>query len=280
MEERQMQKMTYEGSFQFIEFFEANIEVFTETLLKEAVNVKDKIEEILRVGNIDLVTNAQTLAVYIIEEKDHDLHAFAEQEGMAWATNSLAISFKLEWVQAIRRTLWVFFQEYTELNSNDKNFHFFELEKQINNRVDYFLNSFFISYTKYKDSLIKAQRELVENLSVPIIPINQSVSILPLIGTIDAQRTKILEDKVLTVISEMRIQTLIIDLSGVADINPDDVYRLIQIIDGASLMGCNTVITGLRVEVVRKVTELGIELDEQLQTLGSLQQALKEYFIN
>ncbi len=274
-----MQQITYKDSFQFIEFFEANSKVFTETLLKEAVTVKDKIDEILRVGNIDLVTNAHTLVVYIIEENDQDLHTFAEQEGIAWATHSLAVSFKLEWVQAIRRTLWVFYQKYTELESNDHSFNFFEMEKQINNRVDYFLNSFFISYTKYKDSLINAQRELVENLSVPIIPINHLVSILPLIGAIDAQRIEILEEKVLTVISDMRIQTLIMDLSGVADINRDDVYRLIQIIDGASLMGCNTVITGLRKEVVRKVTDLGIQLDEKTKTLGTLQQALGEYFI-
>ncbi|MBN8209020.1 STAS domain-containing protein [Bacillus sp. NTK071] len=274
-----MKTTTYKDSSQFLEFFEANSKIFTETLLKEAVNVKDKIDEILRVGNIDLVTNAHTLVVYIIEENDQDLHVFAEQEGIAWATHSLAVSFKLEWVQAIRRTLWVFFQKYTELESNDKSFDFFEMEKQINNRVDNFLNSFFISYTKYKDSLIKAQRELVENLSVPIIPINHSVSILPLIGAIDAERTEILEDKVLTVISEMRIQTLIMDLSGVADINRDDVYRLIQIIDGASLMGCTTVITGLRKLVVMKVTELGIKLDKNIRTLGTLQQALREYFI-
>jgi rsbT co-antagonist protein RsbR len=153
------------------------------------------------------------------------------------------------------------------------------MEKQINNRVDYFLNSFFISYTKYKDSLINAQKELVKNLSVPIIPINHSVSILPLIGAIDAQRTEILEDKVLTAISDMRIQTLIMDLSGVADISADDVYRLIQIIDGASLMGCNTVITGLRKAVVRKVTDLGNMLNEKTKTLGTLQQALNEYFV-
>ncbi|TLS36280.1 STAS domain-containing protein [Pseudalkalibacillus caeni] len=247
-------------------------------LLKEAVNVKDKIEEILRIGNIDLVNNAHTLVIFIIDEKDKELQAFAEQEGIAWATHSLAISFKLEWVQAIRRTLWNFFQKYTELHSNVKSFNFFEMEKQINNRVDYFLNSFFISYTTYKDSLIKAQRELVENLSVPIIPITPTVCILPLIGAIDADRTEIIEDKMLTEISEKRIQTLIMDLSGVAEISSDHIYRMIQIIDGASLMGCKTVITGLRKEVVRKITHLGIKLDEDVKTLGTLQQALREYF--
>ncbi|WP_425467136.1 STAS domain-containing protein [Pseudalkalibacillus caeni] len=273
-----MGNFTYEESFQFKEFFEENSQIFKNMLLKEAVNVKDKIEEILRIGNIDLVNNAHTLVIFIIDEKDKELQAFAEQEGIAWATHSLAISFKLEWVQAIRRTLWNFFQKYTELHSNVKSFNFFEMEKQINNRVDYFLNSFFISYTTYKDSLIKAQRELVENLSVPIIPITPTVCILPLIGAIDADRTEIIEDKMLTEISEKRIQTLIMDLSGVAEISSDHIYRMIQIIDGASLMGCKTVITGLRKEVVRKITHLGIKLDEDVKTLGTLQQALREYF--
>lgn len=273
-----MHTITYEDTFQFREFFEANSQAFTDTLLKEAVNVKDKINEILTVGNIDLVTNAHTLVVYIIEENDQDLHDFAKQEGIAWAAHSLAISFKLEWVQAIRRTLWVFYQKYTELESNPDG-DFFEMEKQINNRVDNFLNSFFISYTEYKDSYIKAQKELVENLSVPIIPINHSVSILPLIGAIDAQRTEILEEKVLTAISEMRIHTLIMDLSGIGDIDREDIHRLIQVIDGASLMGCTTIMTGLRKMVVMRITELGIKLNEEIKTLGTLQQALRQYFI-
>src|SRR5690606_41637115 len=55
--------------------------------------------------------------------------------------------------------------------------------------------SFFISYSTYKDSLIMAHRQLVENLSVPIIPINSSVSILPLIGSVDSFRSAILDRK-------------------------------------------------------------------------------------
>lgn len=42
------------------------------------------------------------------------------------------------------------------------------------------------------------KRLLVENLSVPIIPINSSICILPLIGAVDAKRTSIIEEKVLT----------------------------------------------------------------------------------
>lgn len=40
-----------------------------------------------------------------------------------------------------------------------------------------------------------AQKELVENLSVPIIPITPTICILPLIGAVDLYRTNILEKK-------------------------------------------------------------------------------------
>lgn len=268
-----------QNSLALKDFFEENHKQFEDKLLSEAVNVKDKIDEILSIGNIDLVTNAHFLVGYIIEGKEKELQAFAKQEGIAWATHSIDLSFKLEWVQAIRRTIWVFIEKYKESNSEQAKFEFFLLEKEINTRVDSFLNTFFISYSTYKDSLLTAHRELVENLSVPIIPINTSVSILPLIGSVDSFRTNILEEKVLLEIGLSRIQTLILDLSGIADMEPEVIHHLMKIIDGSAMMGCKTVITGLRPEVVRKMIHLNLLFDHKTKTLGTLQQALKEYLV-
>lgn len=259
------------------EFLEKNSQRFEDKLLEEAVNVRDKIDEILSIGNIDLVNNAHKVVVYIVNRQEKDLKLFAKQEGIAWATHSIDLSFKLEWVQAIRRTLWDFIEQYSELTDKKIALNFFRLEKEINNQVDAFLNAFFISYSTYKDSLIKAHRRLVENLSVPIIPINASVCILPVIGSVDTFRTSILEEKVLTEIETSRIQTLIMDLSGIADMESQVIDHLTKIIDGASLMGCHTVITGLRAEVVRNMIHAGLSFNTNTKTLGTLQQALKEY---
>ncbi|WP_338787262.1 STAS domain-containing protein [Metabacillus sp. FJAT-53654] len=270
-------KFNYLATYQLKDFFENNIDNFEELLLSEAVNVKDKIDEILQIGNIDLVNNAKNLVIYIINKKEKDLQQFAKQEGIAWATHSIDLSFKLEWIQAIRRTVWYLIKEYNRLTNEQIIINFFTLEKEINNRIDDFLNSFFMSYSTYKDSLIKAHRELVENLSVPIIPINSSVCILPLIGTVDEFRTNILEEKVLTEIGVSRIQTLIIDLSGIAIMEIEVINHLLKIIDGASMMGCKSVITGLRAEVVRKMIHLGASFNKNTKTLGTLQQALHEH---
>ncbi|WP_101843534.1 STAS domain-containing protein [Halobacillus sp. Marseille-P3879] len=272
-------EFTFDSTYSLKEFFVENSEKFENTLLSEAVNVKSKISEILQIGNIDLVNNAHKLVIFIIDGKNEELKSFAKQEGIAWATHSLELSFKLEWVQAIRRTLWNFIEKYYELVTENDPEDFFQLEQEFNNSVDEFLNAFFISFSTYKDSLIKVQKELVENLSVPIIPIDPKICILPLIGSVDSHRAGIIKEKVMSEVAELRMETLIMDLSGIGKMESGILVDLMQIIDGISMMGCKTVITGMRKEIVMDITKSGIVFNSETTTLGTLQQALNEYFV-
>ncbi|WP_249599277.1 STAS domain-containing protein [Peribacillus frigoritolerans] len=262
-----------------MEFLLQNKSEFEEYLLSAAVNVRDKIEEILLIGNVDLLNNAHKLVRYIVEQNETDLIAFAEQEGVTWATHSMTLSFKLEWIQALRRTLWTFLYKFEQEKKAfiEDSKVFFDLEKIVNEKVDEFLKSFFVSYSDYKDKLILAQQNLVENLSVPIIPITSTTCVLPLIGTIDNSRIQIIEEKVLMEIGKLRIQTLILDLSGIIEIEVEMITDLMKILDGTAMMGCKAVVTGLRPEVVTKMIRSGIQLDNKAETKGTLQQALKDY---
>ena len=268
----------FETSAFIKEYFQDNRDYFEEELLSEAVNVRDKIEEILLIGNIDLLNNAHKLVVYVMDQNDEDVRAFAKQEGIAWATHSLTLTFKLEWVQAIRRTLWRLLHKFVDerhmqCNPDD----FFKLEKQINDQLDQFLNTFFICYSDYKDKLLEKQKQLVENLSVPIIPITTDMCILPLIGVLDSHRAKIIEEKVFNAIDELHIETLIIDLSGIAEMDADVIDHFLKMIDGTTMMGCKPVITGLRPEIVRHIVSMGITFEERALTSGTLQSAIKRY---
>jgi rsbT co-antagonist protein RsbR len=260
------------------DFIKTNRDEFEKKLLSEAVNVATKIHEILQKGNIDLLKNAEKLIVYIVEEQEEELIAFAEQEGIAWAEHSLTVAFKLEWIQAIRRTLWQFLNQYDQLHNNDTDREdFFQLEKKINDQVDQFLNTFFLTYTKYKDELLNSQRKLVEHLSVPIIPVSATVAVLPLIGMIDDYRMQIIEEKVLMDISRLKVQTLIMDLSGIADMEMNVIDHFQKVLNGVAMMGSKAVITGMRPELVRKMIHSGINLDQKADTRGTLQQTLKSY---
>lgn len=258
-------------------YFKENKQNFECQLLNQAVNVKEKINDILTVGDIDLINNAHKLVQYVLEGREQELRDFARKEGVAWATHALTLSFKLEWVQAIRRTIWNFIQDYNESKSHKSIEQFFDLEKEINNHFDQFLNTFFIDYSLYKDALLNSQRTLVQNLSVPIIPITSTICILPLIGSVDSFRNNIIEEKVLNEIGRLNIQILIMDLSGISDMEPEVIEHMMKTINGSTMMGCRTVITGLRTDVVRKMINLGITFDKDTKTFGTLQQALKIY---
>ena len=260
------------------DFIRDNKQNFQDKLLSEAVNVASKINDILETGNIDLLKNAQKLSLYVVEQKEDQLIAFAQQEGVAWAEHALTLAFKLEWVQAIRRTLWHFIYQYDRINNHfNSREEFYALEKRINDKIDQFLNTFLISYSKYKDELIASQRDLVEHLSVPIIPLSQSVAVLPLTGMVDTYRIQTIEEKVLTGISDLKIQTLIIDLSGIANMEMHVIDHFQKILTGISMMGCKAILTGLRADLVRTMIHSGISFEERAETKGTLQQTLKEY---
>lgn len=270
---------TYYDTKNISEYINNHREEFQKKLLSEAVNVASNIESILKEGNIDLLKNAQKLVLYVVESRSNELITFAKEEGIAWAKYSLTLAFKLEWVHAIRRALWYFIKLYDSINENVKFVDdFFELEKKVNDGIDEFLNSFFISYSQYKDELILSQRKLVEHLSVPIIPVSQAVAVLPLIGTFDSYRMDIIEEKVLTDIAKLRILTLIIDLSGISDMDEINISRFQKVLIGITLMGAKSVITGLRPELVRKMVHLGIDLTSFTETKATLQQTLNSYF--
>ncbi len=85
----------------------------------------------------------------------------------------------------------------------------------MNKLIDQFLPYFFISYSRYKDGLLEQQRKMVEKLSIPIIPINKEMSILPPTGEINDLRIAIIQDKVLLAIEGSQIKALIVDLSEI-----------------------------------------------------------------
>lgn len=269
--------LKYKGNWCIKNFIIENKKIFEQELLNEAINVRDKIEEIRYVGNINLLNNAHRLVMYIVENQTEELVAFANQEGVAWAKFSLTLAFKLEWIHAIRRTLWRFLNQYDVVTQAEvKRDAFFELEKNMNDQIDQFLTSFFISYSKYKDELLENQRKLVENLSVPIIPIKKEIRILPLIGEIDIIRIRTMQEKVLDEIGKHHIQTLIIDLSGITPMEEETTHNFKKIIEAINMMGCQTVITGLRSEIVQSFVNYGIDLKEQAVFKGTLQLALND----
>ncbi|MHA6251787.1 STAS domain-containing protein [Oceanobacillus sp. CAU 1775] len=261
-------------------FIQNNTEEFQSILLSAAGNKNAEIKRILEAGNIDLLKNAEQIAFYVLGDRREELISFAEVEGIAWAKHSLTLAFKLEWIHAIRRTLWTLLSNHRLTNIDDSTVEqFYQLEKKINDGIDEFLNSFFISYSKYKDELLMTERKLVEHLTVPIMPVTSSVVVLPLIGEFDTYRMSIIEEKIFNEISRLKIELLFIDLSGMPDIDEFIISNFEKVLVGIKMMGSKAVLTGLRPKLAKRIAALGMQEMVHIETKATLQQALREYLI-
>lgn len=109
---------------------------------------------------------------------------------------------------------------------------------------------------------------------------DRTTSILPLVGTIDELRADTIEDKIITQIGNDKIETLIIDLSGVMEMDANVVQKLINVFDGVNMMGGQPIVTGLRPEVVKMMIRSGLSFEKKAVTKGTLQQALVDHLAN
>lgn len=126
---------------------------------------------------------------------------------------------------------------------------------------------------KIQDEIIKSQQRTLDELSTPLIPINDSIVIMPLIGSMDSRRAQNVLDSLLNGIAESRSTTLILDITGVAMVDTQVANVLLRATEAVKLLGANTIITGIRPEVAQTLIHLGVDLSN-LRTLSSLQSGI------
>ena len=109
---------------------------------------------------------------------------------------------------------------------------------------------------------IDAQRNVIREMSVPVLPLSQSALVLPLIGALDSERLALVQEQALRSIEQLAAGFLILDITGVPIVDTAVAQGLIQIVQAARLLGSEVVLVGIRPEVAQAVVGLGIHLNE------------------
>jgi rsbT co-antagonist protein RsbR len=120
---------------------------------------------------------------------------------------------------------------------------------------------------------IKYAQYAIDELSVPIVRMTETVGILPLVGDLDTKRAQILIENALTKSSEYHLAWLIMDLSAVPIIDTMVADQLFKVIRGLELIGVNVVLSGIRSEIAQTMVGLGIKIDH-VKTFANLHQAV------
>lgn len=103
--------------------------------------------------------------------------------------------------------------------------------------------------------------EVIGTLELPMVPLAESILLLPMVGHLDTRRMQAISAHLLHQIALERIRVVILDLAGVPLIDSKVAFHIQQMIDAVSLMGSEVRVTGIRAEVARTMIDLGIQMN-------------------
>jgi rsbT co-antagonist protein RsbR len=116
-------------------------------------------------------------------------------------------------------------------------------------------------YQQSRDEVIKRQALELLELSTPVVELWDKILALPLIGTLDSERTQTVMENLLNHIVKSGAEIAIIDITGVPTVDTLVAQHLIKTVSAARLMGADCIISGIRPQIAQTIVHLGLQLD-------------------
>ncbi len=110
-----------------------------------------------------------------------------------------------------------------------------------------------------REAIIRAQAEVLAQISMPFIPINDRVAVMPLIGDMDGRRVARIRDTLVQRLSECKASTAILDLTGIGSLDATGAVELLRTVQSARLLGTELILTGVRSTIAQRLVELGTD---------------------
>ncbi|MFD9628910.1 RsbT co-antagonist protein RsbRA [Peribacillus muralis] len=117
-------------------------------------------------------------------------------------------------------------------------------------------------YTQTWERTVSMQRMALQELSAPLIPVLEGITVMPLIGTIDTERAKQIMENLLTGVVKHRSEVVLIDITGVPVVDTMVAHHIIQAAEAVRLVGAKCILCGIRPEIAQTIVNLGINLNE------------------
>lgn len=124
---------------------------------------------------------------------------------------------------------------------------------------------------------IARQQLAIHELSTPIVEVWEDILLLPIIGSMDAQRAQEMTEKLLDRVRQSRSRCIIVDITGVDVVDTNTANSVLKMTRASRLLGAFCVVTGIRPEIARTLIQLGVEM-EGLRTLRTLKDGLRECY--
>ena len=119
----------------------------------------------------------------------------------------------------------------------------------------------FETFQKSREEVIGLQQREIAELSTPVVKLWDGILALPVIGTLDSERTQVVMENLLQHVVDEGAEIAIIDITGVPTVDTLTAQHLLKTVSAARLMGADCIISGIRPQIAQTIVHLGVELN-------------------
>ena len=130
------------------------------------------------------------------------------------------------------------------------------------------------AYSRARDEAIEARDREISELPVPVLRMREGLLLVPVVGTLDSHRARMLTTRMLDTIRDQGARAIVLDITGVAAVDSAVANHLMQTMAAARLMGAQSVLTGITADVAQSLVKVGVT-GEALNPAGDLQRGIE-----
>lgn len=123
-------------------------------------------------------------------------------------------------------------------------------------------------------ALIRSQQRDIAKLSAPVLYVWDGILAVPLVGTLSSERAADVTERVLASVTEQEAHTVVLDVTGIENIDAHAVDALLKLAGGIKLLGGRTLLSGARAEMAQLAATGEVSLGDLLP-FRTMQDAIK-----
>lgn len=138
---------------------------------------------------------------------------------------------------------------------------FAEIVSYIDDWIDPIVHQLVNEYSGNWHNTFTLQKIALQELSAPLIPVVDKITIMPLIGTIDTDRASLIMENLLQGVIRQNADVVLMDITGVPVVDTMVAHHIVKAAEAVNLVGATCILVGIRPEIAQTIVNLGINLD-------------------
>jgi len=123
-------------------------------------------------------------------------------------------------------------------------------------------------------AVVERQAATIRALSAPILEVGDRVVAMPIIGSLDGEREKVITNALLMRVQASATRLVILELTGLEEVDHTTLTLLVRTCSALGLLGAKVALCGLRSRIAMEMVRLGADI-AGLRTFPTLRAALE-----